>query len=82
MLRSGSGYLSSSELVLTFGLGKAGQADEIELRWPSGQVDKLYKVGAGQTVTVKEGAGIVEQRPFGSAQAPAVSAAGQHKAGK
>ena len=38
MLRSGSGYLSSSELVLTFGLGKLTQADEIELRWPSGQV--------------------------------------------
>jgi len=82
MLRSGSGYLSSSELVLTFGLGKAAQADEIELRWPSGQVDKLYKVAAGQTVTVKEGVGIVQQRPFASAQAPAVSAAGQHKAGK
>ena len=67
MLRSGSGYLSSSELVLTFGLGKAGQADEIELRWPSGQVDKLSKVAAGQTITVKEGAGIVQQRPYGSA---------------
>ena len=53
MLRSGSGYLSSSELVLTFGLGKSGQADEIELRWPSGQVDKLSKVAAGQTITVQ-----------------------------
>jgi len=68
--------------VLTFGLGKAGQADEIELRWPSGQVDKLYKVAAGQTVTVKEGAGIIEQRPFGSRHAPTVSAAAQHKAGQ
>ena len=66
MLRSGSGYLSSSELVLTFGLGKTGQADEIELRWPSGQVDKLSKVAAGQTITVKEGAGIVQQRAFGA----------------
>ena len=69
MLRSGSGYLSSSELVLTFGLGKSGQADEIELRWPSGQVDKLTKVAAGQTITVKEGSGIVQQRPYGSAPA-------------
>ena len=80
MLRSGSGYLSSSELVLTFGLGKAGQADEIELRWPSGQVDKLSKVAAGQTITVKEGAGIVQQRPFGEAAPPATAAAGQRKA--
>ena len=58
-------------------------ANEIELRWPSGQVDRLYKVAAGQTVTVKEGAGIVQQRPFGAPlQSPAVSVAGQHKAGK
>ena len=79
MLRSGSGYLSSSELVLTFGLGKAGQADEIELRWPSGQVDKLTKVSAGQTITVKEGAGIVQQRPFGTAALQTSSPAGQGK---
>ncbi len=58
---------------LTFGLGKAGQADEIELRWPSGQVDKLSKVAAGQTITVKEGSGIVQQRPFGAVPAPAAA---------
>jgi len=81
MMRSGSGYLSSSELVLTFGLGKAGQAEEIELRWPSGQVDKLMKVAAGQTITVKEGAGIVQQRAFGAAAPPpAAPAAAVHKA--
>ncbi len=79
MLRSGSGYLSSSELVLTFGLGKAGQADEIELRWPSGQVDKLSKVAAGQTITVKEGAGIVQQRPFGAQHSRRFRTAGQRK---
>jgi hypothetical protein len=82
MMRSGSGYLSSSELVLTFGLGKANQADEIELRWPSGQVDKLTKVAAGQTITVKEGAGIVQQRPYGAVPSPARSAATTAKAGK
>ena len=81
MLRSGSGYLSSSELVLTFGLGKSGQADEIELRWPSGQVDRLFQVTAGQTVTVKEGSGIVQQRIFGApAAAPPTAPAGQHRA--
>jgi hypothetical protein len=73
MLRSGSGYLSSSELVLTFGLAKAKQADSIELRWPSGQVDKLTNVAAGQTIIVKEGSGIVQQRPF--VPAPAVKVA-------
>jgi hypothetical protein len=63
-LRSGLGYLSASELVLTFGLGKRPQADEIEVRWPSGQVDHLSKVAAGQTITVREGSGIVAQHPY------------------
>jgi hypothetical protein len=73
MLRSGSGYLSSNELVLTFGLGKAKQADSIELRWPSGQVDHLSNIASGQTITVKEGSGIVQQRPYGTQ--PATKAA-------
>jgi len=65
MLRSGSGYLSASELVLTFGLGQQTKADSIEIRWPSGQVDKLTNVNAGQTVTVTEGKGIASSRGFG-----------------
>ncbi len=31
---SGRGYLSQSELPLTFGLGKASTIDKIEIRWP------------------------------------------------
>ncbi|MGH9698031.1 MAG: CRTAC1 family protein [Candidatus Acidiferrales bacterium] len=64
MLRSGSSYLSSSELVLTFGLAEKTQADAVEIRWPSGQVDKLANVRAGQMITVKEGAGIIAAKPF------------------
>ena len=57
-LCSGSSYLSSSELVLTFGLASHGQADAIEVRWPSGQVDHLANVAADQIITVKEGQGL------------------------
>jgi hypothetical protein len=64
LLRSGSGYLSASELVLTFGLGQRQQADEIELVWPSGQIDHLSTIAAGQTITVREGGSIVQQRPY------------------
>jgi hypothetical protein len=64
MLRSGSSYLSQSELVLTFGLGSVASADLVELRWPSGQVDKLSNVNAGQTITVQEGKGIIARQPF------------------
>jgi hypothetical protein len=64
MLRSGSSYLSSSELVLTFGLGSLAQAEAIEIRWPSGQVDRLISVPADQIITVKEGAGITTAKPL------------------
>ncbi|MGH9793163.1 MAG: CRTAC1 family protein [Candidatus Acidiferrales bacterium] len=63
MLRSGSSYLSASELLLTFGLGSAAHADSIEIRWPSGQIDKLEKVAAGQTITVQEGKGQISATP-------------------
>jgi hypothetical protein len=64
MLRSGSSYLSQSELVLTFGLGAETKAESVEIQWPSGQVDKLSNVAAGQTVTVQEGKGILGTRPY------------------
>ena len=65
MLRSGSSYLSQSELVLTFGLGAQTKVDNIEIQWPSGQVDKFSNVNAGQTVRVQEGKGIIASRPYG-----------------
>ena len=54
MLRSGSSYLSQSEKILTFGLGGLTQADSVEIRWPSGQVDRLSNVKVGAVVTVNE----------------------------
>ena len=68
MMRSGSSYLSQSELVLTFGLGTLTQADAIEIQWPSGQVDKLAKVSGDQTITVQEGKGIIGSRSYGKAK--------------
>jgi hypothetical protein len=64
MLRSGSSYLSQSELVLTFGLGASAKADSVEIQWPSGQVDKLPGVAADQTITVQEGKGVIGTRPY------------------
>jgi enediyne biosynthesis protein E4 len=65
MLRSGSSYLSASELVLTFGLGSSAKADAVEIQWPGGQVDKLSGVAGGQTVSVEEGKGMVGTRAYG-----------------
>jgi hypothetical protein len=63
-LHSGSSYLSSSELILTFGLGSHTQADQVEIRWPSGQLDQLKNVPADQIITVKEKEGIVAAKPL------------------
>ena len=65
MLRSGSSYLSASELVLTFGLGRHDKAESIEIHWPSGQLDRLSAVPAGATLTVTEARGITAMREFG-----------------
>jgi hypothetical protein len=65
MLRSGSSYLSASELVLTFGLGSSPKADSIEVHWPSGSVDRLSNVNAGQILTIREGSGQIAAHPLG-----------------
>lgn len=56
-LRSGSSYLSQSELVLTFGLGDRTKVDALEVVWPSGQVDRLSNVPSG-SITIQEGRGL------------------------
>ena len=70
MLRSGGSYLSQSELVATFGLGSAAKADSVEVQWPSGQIDKLSNITAGQTITIEEGKGVVTNRPYSKPLAP------------
>jgi hypothetical protein len=64
MLRSGSSYLSSSELIFTFGLGSHAQAEAIGIRWPSGQSDHVKNVAADQIVTVKENQGVIAAKPL------------------
>jgi len=48
------GYASSSDKRVHFGLGADRTAREIEIRWPSGAVQVLRDVSAGQIVGVKE----------------------------
>jgi len=66
MLRSGSSYLSASELILTFGLGQSDKVDTLEVRWPSGQIDKLSAISAGQTITITESKGLTGSRKYGT----------------
>jgi hypothetical protein len=63
-LKSGAGYLSESELALTFGLGNRARADQIVVVWPSGVTDRIDLVDAGQSVTIEEGRGIAGSEPY------------------
>jgi enediyne biosynthesis protein E4 len=63
MVRTGSSYLSQSELPLTFGLGTAPWADDVTVQWPSGRRDHLGALDAGAEYTVTEGKGVTATRP-------------------
>ena len=69
MMKSGGSYLSANELVLTFGLGANPKVDSLEITWPSGQIDRISNIEAGQTITVQEGKGIVSTRKYGRSMA-------------
>ncbi len=57
---SQSSFYSANDLRLHFGLGTEKTGD-LEIRWPSGSVERVRGVEADQLVTVKEGAGIVKK---------------------
>lgn len=72
MVKSGSSYLSQSELPLTFGLGKPdpGKRISLEILWPSGHKDAIAGIHPNQFITVKEGQGIVAAQPIDFAFKP------------
>jgi hypothetical protein len=72
MVKSGSSYLSQSDLPVTFGLGHATKVAGLEVQWPSGQIEKIPATDGNQTITIEEGKGITKRTPF----AASASAAG------
>jgi enediyne biosynthesis protein E4 len=48
------GYASSSHFGVHFGLGKTAKIEEIEIRWPSGIVQKLQNVVVDEVLKVEE----------------------------
>ena len=68
MVRSGSSYLSASELVLTFGIAGRTRVDRVQIQWPSGRTETLGAVPSGRTITVREGSGIVATEAYETRQ--------------
>jgi enediyne biosynthesis protein E4 len=59
MVKTGSSYLSQSELPLTFGLAGRADVQSIEVTWPSGKIERLGPEKSGYAITIEEGRGIV-----------------------
>ncbi len=64
MVKSGSSYLSQSELPLTFGLGMRDTVKRVVIRWPSGRLEDFKNVRAGYRYRCLEGKGIDEGIEF------------------
>lgn len=75
MVKSGSSYLSQSEMPLTFGLGKPepDKTESLEIIWPSGKKESIPNVAPNQTITLKEGSGIVSATPIKVTLPPSTS---------
>jgi hypothetical protein len=54
-VEAGSSFNSQNSLWQTFGLGKTKVAESLEIRWPSGLIQKIKNVRANTTITVTEG---------------------------
>jgi enediyne biosynthesis protein E4 len=56
-VRSGSSFDSNNDMRMHFGLGAAAKIDWVEVRWPSGLLERFDNVGVDGVRTVKEGTG-------------------------
>jgi len=60
MVRSGSSYLSQSELPVTFGVGTRDRVDRVVVTWPNGKAEDFTNVSAGKAYDCIEGKGLSE----------------------
>jgi len=56
-VRSGSSYISNSDMRLHFGLGAASKIDVLEVRWPNGSTETFDNQTVDGIRTLKEGSG-------------------------
>jgi len=60
LVRSGSSYLSQSELPITFGVGKQDEIERIVVDWPCGKTEEYPKLKSGKTYQLTESTGITK----------------------
>jgi hypothetical protein len=60
---SGGSYISSNDLRLHFGIGKAKQVDKLEIRWPDGEKEIVTLPVINRVFTIVEGKGVSNEQP-------------------
>ena len=53
-VRSTDGLFSAHDPRAHFGLGEASAIEEVEVRWPSGAVQKVTQVPLDSTIVIRE----------------------------
>lgn len=56
-VRSGSSYLSNSDMRVHFGLGQTNKIDFVQVRWRSGLIERFENLTVNSIHDSKEGAG-------------------------
>ncbi len=57
-VRSGSSYSSNSDMRVHFGLGSSTKIEWVEIRWPSGLIERFPNLPIDQIHLLKEGTGV------------------------
>jgi hypothetical protein len=63
-LHTAAGYQSAGPAELYFGLGTADRFALLEVRWPSGRIDRIEGGATGRRLTIAEGRGLVAESPL------------------
>src|SRR6056297_3379000 len=58
---AGGSFRSQEPLDLTFGLGEAGEASPVIVRWPDGLEERFEGLAANRRVTIERGRGVVDE---------------------
>jgi enediyne biosynthesis protein E4 len=64
MVRSGSSYLSQSELPVTFGVGARDRVDRVVIAWPNGRTEEYKNLATGRAYDCVEGRGFTARDGF------------------
>ena len=62
-VRSGSSYISNNDMRVHFGLGGATKIDWVQVRWPSGLVERFENLSSDSIHTLREGSGTLVNPP-------------------